>query len=186
MKTGTICGSVLVLLSLAMGCGSNQTPAGAPATAASGGGVAPATSAGAAGPGATSASPGPAASTPAATASAAPPAASAPPARAFASTALEAQSLIQEQIDSHMGPLLKCVNDFRGKKGDAHKAVVVDVGIDQEGNLLGVTTPNAKKGDLDPAMRDCMLTTLRGLPFPKSHAGIITVRQTFTDVVVNP
>lgn len=177
---------MLVLLSLAMGCGSNQTPAGAPATASSAGGATGATNAGAAAPPTTGASPGTAASTPGATASAPPAAASAPPARAFANTPLEAQSLIQEQIDSHMAPLLKCVNDFRSKKGDAHKAVVVDVGIDQEGNLLGVTAPNIKKGDLDPGMRDCMLTTLRPLPFPKSHAGIITVRQTFTDVVVNP
>jgi len=27
---------------------------------------------------------------------------------------------------------------------------------------------------------------LHGLPFPRSHAGIITVRQTFTDVSVAP
>lgn len=107
-----------------------------------------------------------------------------PKERPFAHTALEAQSLIQEQIDEHMTPLLKCVNDFRQKKGDPHKPVVVEVGIDQEGNLLGVTSPNIKKGDLDPVMRDCMTTALRGLPFPKSHAGIITVRQTFSDVVV--
>ena len=110
----------------------------------------------------------------------------APLPRPFASTQLEAQSLIQEQIDSHMRPLWNCVADLRGKGGDPHKGVVVDIGIDQEGTLLGVKAPNPTKGDLDPALRDCMLAVLHGLPFPRSHAGIITVRQTFTDVSVAP
>ena len=105
--------------------------------------------------------------------------------RPFASTPLEAQSLIQEQVDAHMKTLWKCVADYRTRKGDPHKAVVVDVGIDQEGTLLGVMTPNAKQGDLEPALRDCIFGTLHGLPFPRSHSGVITVRQTFTDVSVS-
>lgn len=104
--------------------------------------------------------------------------------RAFAKTAIEAQSLIQEQIDAHIKPLWKCVERLRVAKGDPHKAVTVDIGIDQEGNLLGVTTANAKQGDLDPATRDCMFAALHGLPFPRSHAGVITVRQSFTDEVI--
>ncbi len=110
---------------------------------------------------------------------------SAPAVRPFASTPLEAQSLIQEQVDAHMKTLWKCVADYRTRKGDPHKAVVVDVGIDQEGTLLGVMTPNAKQGDLEPALRDCIFGTLHGLPFPRSHSGVITVRQTFTDVSVS-
>lgn len=108
-----------------------------------------------------------------------------PPARPFASTPLEAQSLIQEQIDAHMKTLWKCVGDYRTKKGDPHKAVIVDVGIDQEGTLLGVMSPNAKQ-ELDSSLRDCILGTLHGLPFPRSHSGVITIRQTFTDAVVSP
>ena len=76
--------------------------------------------------------------------------------------------------------------DWRLKKNDAHKALVVDIGIDQEGNLLGITSPNPKKADVEPATRDCMMATLHGLPFPRSHAGVITVRQTFSDVSVQP
>jgi hypothetical protein len=106
------------------------------------------------------------------------------PEKPFAKTALEAQSLIQEQIDAHIKPLWKCVEQLRKTKGDPHKAVVVDIGIDQEGNLLGVTTANAKQGELDQATRDCMLAALHGLPFPRSHAGVITVRQSFTDEVI--
>jgi hypothetical protein len=108
-----------------------------------------------------------------------------PVVRPFASTPLEAQSLIQEQIDAHMKTLWKCVGDYRTKKGDPHKAVLVDIGIDQEGTLLGVMSPNPKVG-LDPALRDCIQGTLHGLPFPRSHSGVITVRQTFTDVAVSP
>jgi hypothetical protein len=104
--------------------------------------------------------------------------------RPFAKTALEAQSLIQEQIGAHIKPLWKCVEQLRAAKGDPHKAVTVDIGIDQEGNLIGVTAANAKQGDLDPTMRDCMLAALHGLPFPRSHAGVITVRQSFTDEVI--
>ena len=158
MQPGTILRLSPVLLSLIMGCGGKQGSAGAPAAAAP-------------------------SSSSAAEASAAP---ATPAPRAFAATPLEAQSLIQGQIDTHMKLLWKCVADFRAKKGDPHKAVTVDIGIDQEGTLLGVTTPNAKAGDLDPAMKDCMMAALHGLPFPRSHAGIITVRQTFTDVSVAP
>lgn len=109
---------------------------------------------------------------------------SAPVVRPFASTPLEAQSLIQEQVDVHMKTLWKCVGDYRTRKGDPHKAVVVDVGIDQEGTLLGVMSTSTKQGDLDPALRDCIFGTLHGLPFPRSHSGVITVRQTFTDVSI--
>lgn len=104
--------------------------------------------------------------------------------RPFAKTAIEAQSLIQEQIDGHIKPLWKCVERLRAAKGDPHKAVSVDIGIDQEGNLIGVTTANAKQGELDPTTRDCMFGVLHGLAFPRSHAGVITVRQSFTDEVI--
>jgi hypothetical protein len=101
--------------------------------------------------------------------------------RPFARTAVEAQTLIQEQIDTHIKPLWKCVEQLRAARGDPHKPVAVDIGIDQEGNLIGVTAANAKKGELDPTTRDCMFSALHGLPFPRSHSGVISVRQTFTD-----
>jgi len=104
--------------------------------------------------------------------------------RAFAKTPVEAQTLIQEQIDAHIKPLWKCVEQLRAAKADPHKAVAVDIGIDQEGNLLGITAANAKQGDLDPTTRDCMFAALHGLAFPRSHAGVITVRQTFTDELI--
>jgi hypothetical protein len=146
---------VAVSLALALtmpACGGRQGDAGSPGT-----GAAPASSAGDAGA-----------------------EASAPAPRPFASTPLEAQSLIQEQIDGRMNVLWKCVADYRTKNRDPHKPLAVDIGIDQEGTLLGVASPNPKK-ELDPTLHDCMMAALHGLPFPRSHAGIITVRQTFKD-----
>ncbi len=186
MRAGTIHGLALVLSGLVMACagskGSVETQAAGSGSAASAASTASAPSAAPATAAGTGSS-GPAAAVQAAGA-ASQASAAAPQARPFAKTALEAQSLIQEQIDAHMKPLLVCVNAYRGKNGVPHQAVVVDIGIDQEGTLLGVVTPNPKKGDLDPTLRDCLTATLHGLPFPRSHAGVITVRQTFTDVVV--
>jgi hypothetical protein len=158
MKRGTVWNLATVVLSLTMGCGSSQTPATSAATPVDAG-------------------------APAADAS---PEAAVVVAHPFASTPLEAQSLIQAQVDGQMKVLWKCVADFRTTKKDPHKAVVVDIGIDQEGTLLGVTSPNPKQGELDPTLRECMRTALHGLAYPRSHAGIITVRQTFTDVSVTP
>jgi len=105
--------------------------------------------------------------------------------RPFASTPGEATVIIQELVEGHMKALWKCVDAYRTAKGDPHRAVTVDVGTDQEGNLLGVTSANPKH-DLDPTLRDCMWNVLHGLPFPRSHAGVITVRQSFSDTTITP
>ena len=105
--------------------------------------------------------------------------------RPFASTPGEATAIIQELIEAHMKDLWKCVDAYRTAKSDPHRAVTVDVGTDQEGNLLGVTSASAKH-DLDPTLKECMWNVLHGLPFPRSHAGVITVRQSFSDTTVTP
>lgn len=190
MPTGMIRRASPVVLLLAMACAGSKGNADSPATAASSGAASSASPAGAsaspAASGATAASGGgaPATGPASATGGGAAPAASAAPAqKPFASSALEAQTLIQGEIDKHHKELWKCVVDYRQKKNDPHRPIVVDIGIDQEGTLLGVVSPNPKKGDLDPALRDCVMAALHGLPFPRSHAGVITVRQTFTDVM---
>jgi hypothetical protein len=104
--------------------------------------------------------------------------------RPFASTPLEAQRMIQEQIDSRSSALWKCVEAYRTTSADAHKAIVVDVGIDQEGHLLGIAAANPKAGVLAPSLRDCLMGALRAAQFPRSHAGVIAVRQTFQDAAV--
>jgi len=107
----------------------------------------------------------------------------APEPRPFANSPIEAQTMMQSQIDRRMKTLWKCVEDLRARKGDPHRAVVVDVGIDQEGALLGVTSANPKH-ELDPTLKECMFSALHGSPFPRSHAGVITLRQTFQDTAV--
>lgn len=103
--------------------------------------------------------------------------------RPFASTPGEATSIITDVIQAHIKDLWKCVDSYRTAKGDPHRTVSIDVGTDQEGNLLGITTPGAKN-DLDPTLKDCMWKVLHGLPFPRSHAGVITVRQNFSDMAL--
>jgi hypothetical protein len=130
----------------------------------------------------------PKADAPASTPDAAPPSPAPPPAppaaseRPFAKTPLEAQTLIQQDIDARRKPLWKCVEDLRKKVGDPHLTVTVDIGIDQEGRLIGVA--DTKHGGIDPALQSCMTDILRIAPFPRSHTGVITVHQVFQDSTV--
>ena len=59
---------------------------------------------------------------------------------------------------------------------------MVEVGIDQEGHMLGVKLPKGEKAD--KVLVDCVLAALSHAPFPRSHAGVITVRRTFEDKAV--
>lgn len=104
--------------------------------------------------------------------------------RPFANSPVEAQSMIQSEIDGEITAVWKCVEDYRARMKDPHRDVLVDVGIDQEGILMAVTTATPRKGDLEPALRDCLYGALRNLPFPRSHAGVITVRESLKDAAV--
>jgi hypothetical protein len=112
------------------------------------------------------------------------PAASAAPAeRPFAKNPVEATTMIQDVIQTKIKTLWKCVDTWRISKGDPHASVVVNIGIDQEGTLVGVASLSSKN-ELDPALRECLYATLRGAPFPRSRAGVITVKQSFEDTAV--
>jgi hypothetical protein len=170
-----------VLAMIAIGCGgspksapSSPGSAGGPLTPAPGDSGAPPAVASSVVPDATAT----AASTAPAGASAAPP----PPAHPFASTAAEATSLIDDAITSRASELLQCVDTARARRKDPHARLVIEVGIDEEGHMLGVTLPKGEKHD--KAFVDCVLAALRGAPFPQSHAGVITVRKTFEDKAV--
>ena len=89
--------------------------------------------------------------------------------------------MIQAQIEERTKALWGCVAELRKKMGDPHRAVTVNIGIDQEGHLIGVAAPDLKHGDLDPALKGCMTDVLRGALFPRSHTGVITVKQVFQD-----
>ncbi len=115
-------------------------------------------------------------------------AAAAPPKRErpFAHTANEATGIIQQEIDSRMGALWKCVQVYRAANRDAHQTITVNLGIDEDGNLLGVASGDPKHPDVPAPVRSCIMKSLRDASFPRSHAGIITVRQTFQDTAIYP
>ena len=110
---------------------------------------------------------------------AAPPA---PPAHPFANNAAEASSLIDDAINSRISDLTQCVEAARTRRKSAHAKLVVEIGIDEEGHLLGVKLPKGEKPD--KPFVDCVLAGLAGAPFPRSHAGVITIRKTFEDKAV--
>lgn len=100
--------------------------------------------------------------------------------RPFAGSTAEATQLISEVVDKKQPDITACVREFRARKKDAPKKVVVSFGIDQEGRLLGVTS----KGNVDTELKTCVADALRGAPFPRSHAGVITVTKTYEDLLV--
>ena len=169
--------SIVVALAGVTGCGgSHSKPVDSAAAAPSDAGATEGSASGASGDTGTGVT---VTSTPA-TGSAAP----APDERAFAKTSAEATSLIDDVIDKHHKEIGVCVHAARTRMKDAHAAVTVDIGIDQEGTLIGVKNPKGHK--VDAALNQCILAALKGAPFPRSNAGVITVHKTFTDKVVFP
>jgi nucleoid-associated protein YgaU len=117
----------------------------------------------------------------------APDASPAPPAqpadaRPFASNAIEATSMMNDAIDAKGSSLIKCIEAARLRRKNAHGKIVVEVGIDQEGTLIGVKTPKGQPKD--PVLSDCIRDALTGANFPRSHAGVITVKRSFEDQAV--
>jgi hypothetical protein len=188
MKNGMTSARLLVAVGMMMvtACGATPKgdaaqPSGAPpktATAEGGGGGAASAAMTGAAP-STGTAPGGGA-TPATSAGSA--AASAPVEKPFAKTPEEATTMIDEAVTSRAAPLSRCVEELRTRKKDVHAKVTVEIGIDQEGHLLGVKTP--KGHTEDKALNECVQTALRGAPFPRSHSGVITLKKTFEDTVV--
>lgn len=98
----------------------------------------------------------------------------------FAGSASEATQLITDAIDKKQGAVAKCVQEYRFRTHLAHEKVSVNIGIDQEGRLIGVTLP---KGKQDKELAECVQRELRDAPFPRSHAGVITITRTFEEMV---
>jgi len=186
MKT---CFRLLPLVFVATACGASQPAPGVAAVSVStpGGPAAPAGSAvvvegglglrGAPPPG----SPPPPGGAPrgAAPAAAAEPP---PPEHPFAATASDATSLIDAAIDSRASSLFPCVIAARGRRKNPHDKIQIEVGLDEQGHLMGVEAPRG--APKDPELFQCAQKALSGANFPTSHAGIITVTKTFEDQAV--
>ena len=100
--------------------------------------------------------------------------------RAFAASAAEATALITDAVDKKQSEIAKCVQEYRFRTHLAHAKVSVNMGIDQEGRLIGVTLPKNKE---DKELTACVQKELKDAKFPRSHAGVITITRTFQEMV---
>lgn len=100
--------------------------------------------------------------------------------RAFAASAAEATQLITDAVDKKQSEIAKCVQQYRFRTHLAHEKVSVNMGIDQEGRLIGVTLPKNKE---DKELTACVQKELKDAKFPRSHAGVITITRTFQEMV---
>jgi hypothetical protein len=100
--------------------------------------------------------------------------------RPFAGSTAEATTMISNAVDQRRAAIATCVREFRARKKIAQERVAVSFGIDQEGRLLGVTS----KGKEDRELKDCVQEAVRGAPFPRSHAGVITITKSYEELVI--
>ena len=100
--------------------------------------------------------------------------------RPFAGSPAEATQLITDAVDKKQTEIAKCVQEYRFRTHLAHAKVSVNMGIDQEGRLIGVTLPKNKE---DKELTACVHKELEGAKFPRSHAGVITITRTFQEMV---
>jgi hypothetical protein len=109
-------------------------------------------------------------------------AAAAPPdAHPFAKDAADAESMIDDAIESRHSGVEKCAAEARVRMGDPHGKVSLLVGIDQEGTVIGVKVPKGEKKD--QKLLVCVRAALKGAPFPRSHNGIITIKKTYEETL---
>jgi hypothetical protein len=178
-RTG--CGALLPLLFAVAACGGAETT---PAAAAPTGAVSVSAAPGVTPPATAGAQPAPAGGGGHAVAGSTPPPPSPPPPppHPFAATSAEATSLIDAAIDERASSLLPCVAAARTRRKNPHEKIQIEVGLDEQGHLMGVKAP--KGAPSDPELFHCAQDALTGANFPTSHAGIITVTKTFEDQAV--
>jgi hypothetical protein len=104
----------------------------------------------------------------------------APAERPFAGSPGEATQLISAAIEKRTAEVSKCVTDYRARKKMPHQRVELSVGIDQEGRLLGAALKGTKQQDT--TLSECVTRSLAGLPFPRSHAGVIQITKSYEEI----
>lgn len=90
--------------------------------------------------------------------------------------------MIDDAIDARHDDVDKCCIDARTRWKEPHAKITFLIGIDQEGNVIGVKRPS-KKDKNDEALLTCVRAALKGAPFPKSHAGVITIKKTYEEAL---
>lgn len=99
--------------------------------------------------------------------------------RPFAGNVAEATEMISNVVDKKRTEVNTCIRAFRTRKKIPGERVAVSFGIDMDGRLLGVTA----KGKEDDELKACIQGALKGAPFPRSQAGVITVTKTYGEIV---
>jgi hypothetical protein len=103
-----------------------------------------------------------------------------PATRPFAGSAAEATQLIGTAVDKKSAEVQKCVIEYRTRKNLPRERVSIQLGIDQEGRLLGATLP---KGKSDTTLSECVQRALADAPFPRSHTGVISITKSYEEIV---
>lgn len=103
-----------------------------------------------------------------------------PAERPFAASSAEATQLVSDAVDGKGDAIRLCVRAARQRRGDPHSRVAIEFGIDQEGHLIGVKL--ASKQPADPPLLACVRDALKDAPFPRSHAGVITITRTYEEI----
>jgi len=98
----------------------------------------------------------------------------------FAGSNADATDLISRAVDTRQGEIARCTHAFRIRKKMPHDKITISFGIDQEGRLFGVTA----KGREDAELKRCVLDAVTDAPFPRSHAGVITVTKVYEELVL--
>jgi hypothetical protein len=91
----------------------------------------------------------------------------------------DAVRMISEAVDERKEGMAGCVREYRFRKHLAHAKVEVQIGIDQDGRILGVTS----KGKEDKELFRCVQNVLKDATFPRSKAGVITITKSYEEIV---
>jgi len=94
----------------------------------------------------------------------------------FASDAKQALEMMEAAVEKRQKRIGRCVEAYRKRKNAPMAKLVVKIGVDQEGTLIGVT---GKSSETDDEANECVRKALARAPFPRSHAGVIEIVKTF-------
>ena len=102
--------------------------------------------------------------------------------RPVAKTREEVLTYIDQGVDSKNDEIKACVDAYRKRVNDPQAKLHVQIGIDQEGTVMGVSVKK-KAGDDEAAQ--CVRTAISTAIFPRSlKAGVITVDKVFEFIAV--
>jgi hypothetical protein len=100
--------------------------------------------------------------------------------RPFAKDTGDAVKMMGDAVDARKEGMAGCVREYRFRRHLAHAKVEVQIGIDQDGNVLGVTSKG--RGE-DKELFRCVKDVLKDASFPRSKAGVITITKTYEEIV---